>query len=300
MGDLFIGQSLTVDNDAVFFLLRFGGADNVLQRIEFGSIDIVKLQKLIVINGFVFKPAVDGSLGVNLLDLLHHGVDTVFGHSRSGNRNDGAIVQKFCHYLAALFLILAGLTGEMYGFGQHFQCSVRCKVENIAIGFLLAINTSGRLHAENGLHILRSGCGIGAGKHQHRRPLRNGHARGQFPTGKRDGILIFTDGFADKLQRVLCVVFLVSIALSGNIGNAEMHKHRVMAEHFAERLCLFDAGHHPQRMAEHIAVGIGREGIDAVLVLFCHQIQERTDVRFVYEVTLNGTLWDLTPAMRSS
>ena len=175
-----------------------------------------------------------------------------------------------------------------------------CKVENIAIGFLLAVNTSGRLHTENGLHILRSGRGIGAGKHQHRRPLRNGHTRGQFSAGKRDGILIFTDGFANKLQRVFCVVFLVSIALSGNIGNAEMHKHRVMAEHFAECLCLFDTWHHPQRMAEHIAVGIGRERIDAVLVLFCHQIQERTDVRFVYEIALNGTLRNFTPAMRSS
>ena len=96
------------------------------------------------------------------------------------------------------------------------------------------------------------------------------------------------------------MVFLVSIALSGNIGNAEMHKHRVMAEHFAECLCLFDTGHHPQRMAEHITVGIGREGIDAVLVLFCHQIQERTDIHLVYEIALNGTLWDLTPAMRST
>ena len=79
-----------------------------------------------------------------------------------------------------------------------------------------------------------------------------------------------------------------------------MHKHRVMAEHLAECLCLFDTGHHPQRMAEHIAVGIGREGIDAVLVLFCHQIKERTDIRLVYEIALNGTLRNLTLAMRSS
>ena len=104
----------------------------------------------------------------------------------------------------------------------------------------------------------------------------------------------------DKLQRVFCVIFLVSITLSGNIGNAEMHKHRVMAEHFAECLCLFDTGHHPQRMAEHIAVGIGREGIDAVLVLFCHQIKERPDIRFMHKIALNGTLRNLTLAVRSS
>ena len=299
MGDLLIGKSLTVDNDAVFFLLCLGGADNIFQRIEFKSIDIVKLQKLIVINRFVFKPAVDGSLGVNLLDLLHHGVNAVFGHSRSGNCNDRAVVQKFCHHLTAFLFILTGLSGKMHGFGQDFQGSVGCKVENIAIGFLLAVNTSGRLHTENGLHILRGGCGIGAGKHQHRRPLRNGHARGQFSAGKRDGIFVIADGGTDKLQCVFCVVFLVGIAFSGDIGNTEMHKHRVMTEHFAERLCLFDAGHHPQRMAEHIAVGIGREGIDAVLVVLCHQVKERPDIRFMHKIALNGTLRNLTLAVRS-
>ena len=157
MGNLLIGQPLSVHNNAVLFLLRFGSADDIFQIVEFRSIDIVQLQQLVIIERFVLKAAVNGSFGIDLLDLLHHGIDAVFGHARACNGNNGTIVQKFGHHLTALFLILAGLTGKMHGFGQHLQCSVRSKVKHIAVGFLLSVNASGRLHAEDRLHILRCG-----------------------------------------------------------------------------------------------------------------------------------------------
>ena len=57
------------------------------------------------------------SLSVDLLDLFHHRIDAIIGHSGTGNSNNRAIVQEFFHRFTAFLLILARLARKMHRLG---------------------------------------------------------------------------------------------------------------------------------------------------------------------------------------
>lgn len=116
----------------------------------------------------------------------------------------------------------------------------------------------------------------------------------------------------EGVEEPLKITFVYKTGIHSNFNgkNFKPKRRNAAALHSDAELCSYasdeaaelcsHSSNDTQRMAEHITVGIGREGIDAVLVLFCHQIKERTDIRLVYEIALNSTLRNLALAMWAS
>ena len=200
MFNLFICQALTVYNNLAFFLGCLRSADNIPEFIELRSVNIVQLQQFIVIYRFIFKAAVNCTFGIDLLDLLHHGLHAVFFRAGSCDCNNRTVIQKFRHCFAALLLIFARFTRQVNRLGKNLQRSVRSKIEYKAICFLFAVDTACGLNAEDGLHILGRSRRIRSGKHKNGCPFFYSNAGCQLTAGKRDGKLVLPDGVADKVK----------------------------------------------------------------------------------------------------
>ena len=297
--DLLVVQALTVYDDLAFFLLCLGRAYDVLELIEHGGVELVKLQKLIVIDGFIVEAAVDCALGIDLLDLLHHGFDAVFLRSGAGYGNDRAVIQKLRHCSAALLLAAAGLPGKVDGLGQHSQSPVGSEIEHVTIRLLLALDLTGGLNTEYGLHVLRGGGRIGAGEHEHRRPLLNGDARRELAAGEGYGIGVVPYYGLDLIEGAVVIILLIIIALARDVGYAKGFEHWVLTEYALQSAGFLYAGNHPERMAEHIAVFLRGEGIVAVLILLDHEVQEGPYILFMNKIALDRACGDLSLAVRA-
>ena len=59
----------------------------------------------------------------------------------------------------------------------------------------------------------------------------------------------------------------------------------------AQGLSLFDAGDHPEGMAEQVAVFLIGIRIAAVRVVFCNQVQEAPDIAFVNKISCLRSGW---------
>ena len=141
---------------------------------------------------------------------------------------------------------------EVVDFRDYIQRAIRCKVEGVGALLLLAVNASGRLHAENGLHIPGSRRICAAGQQHNGRPLRHSYAGCKAAAGQGDSVFVIGNGVLNFFQRL--VVGFLFVAGSSDIGNFELLKHRVPFQQFAQsRRCIY-ARHNPERVPEHITV----------------------------------------------
>ena len=149
---LFVGESLPVNVDVLYFFRLFACADNLFQGFEIGKFDVVQFQQIVVVEVFVVETVAHNTVGVGSLQLLKHTVDVVLTHVGTFYRNYGAIIQKFSHYLAVVACV-ACFCRKPACFRHHFQCSVGGEIENETTFFHLAVDVCGGLNTENRLQI---------------------------------------------------------------------------------------------------------------------------------------------------
>ena len=239
-------KTLTVDVDFVFLFPRSRFTDLRLQLLELLLVLIRQIHEhRFFVQMLVVKTALDDHLGIRLLELTHHTVDVVRLHLRSFHRNDRAECQEFFHLFArTLFAatVLESLCDDR-------QRPVRSEVEHRTILFLLSVYVCRVLHPENGLQIAARRRRELTGKHEHRRPLRHGHAHGQPSARQCDCIAVvrvLSYRVPHHLQRAAPLLLFVAVSCYIDDFERAGTKDRVLFEQCTERLRLFHPRHHPQ------------------------------------------------------
>ena len=137
------------------------------------------------------------------------------------------------------------------------------------------------------MQIVGGRSGERSGQHKHSRPLRHRDAGGQLAAGKGDGVAIVSCA-VDSLPHLLERIFgaFLFIAVTGHIDNIKYTaaKDRVFLHQLAQSLRFFDAGNHPEGMAEQVAVFLVGIRIVAVRVVFCNQVQKAPNIAFVDKI----------------
>ena len=83
------------------------------------------------------------------------------------------------------------------------------------------------------------------------------------------------------------------VAVTGNIDNIKCTtaKDLVFLHQLAQGLSFFDAGNHPEGMAEQVAVFLVGIRIVAVRVVFCNQVQKAPNITFVDKIAHLCSSW---------
>ena len=222
-----------------------------------------------------------------MLDRGHHLLDVVGLHPGAGNGYDGAVVQKLAEDAASVRLrrvVLRHAARDLRRLGEHLQRAVGCEVEGVAVGLHLAAEVAGALHAEDRLHVLCGGRDRASGDHQDGRPFGHRHAGRELAARERDGILVLADGLLHQFEGTVEMPLFVVVALAGDVGDAVPLEIPVLAQQGGKRLGRRDAWHHPERMAEEVAVFLRGEWIAAFRAVAGYEIKEAPHVIFMHEV----------------
>ena len=148
-----IGKALPVDIDLAGFGRSLRRADNAFQILKALKLQLVQLEQLVVVKIDVVKSVLNGSFGIDALQLLQELVGVILLHLCAADRNNRAVIEKFAHDDLVGLRGLSRFGGEGRGFRHHFECAVRRKVKHIAGLLYLPVLFAWRLNAEDGLQI---------------------------------------------------------------------------------------------------------------------------------------------------
>ena len=191
-----------VDVDFGFLFGGFLLAELVRQGMEQLHIVLVHGDAgVLLVDRFIVKAALDGSIHRQTLDLPHHSGDAVCSHLGAVHRNHRAEIQKLAQCRPVLLLVGPAPLGNAVDLRNHVQDTVRGKVKDVAAFLLLAVQHPCRLHPEDGLHIAGRSRACRPGQHHHSRPLRHRHAGGQLAAGNGNGIAVRLDDLLYQRQK---------------------------------------------------------------------------------------------------
>ena len=93
------------------------------------------------------------------------------------------------------------------------------------------------------------------------------------------------------LERIFGAFLLVAVTRHIDNIKCTAAKDRVFLHQLAQGLRLFDAGNHPEGMAEQVAVFLVGIRIVAVRVVFCNQVQKAPNIAFVDKIAHLCSSW---------
>ena len=230
------------------------------------------------------------ALHIHAFELLKHLLGVEPFHLASIYSDDRAEIQEFAELLTVGSGLFAGFCGDFGRFGKHFESAVGSEVKHITVFLDASVDGCRGLHAEDGLHISR-GCGVVASRqHQHTGPGLYADAGGETAARERYGachVGVGAYGVVHLAQRILVGFLFVAVAC--HVDDFKQPENGMIAEHGGESLCRLNARHHPQRMAEDVAVTFVGKGVNVVaFARLCEQIEEVLNVLFVNELALVG------------
>ena len=157
-------------------------------------------------------------------------------------------------------MFLRLLAGASWSFGclcHHGEYTVRSKVKDVSIRFLLSVDLSRTLHTEDGLHVVGSTCLCRTAKHEYGCPFLDSHTSCELATRKGYGIVLLRfldDGITHLLQ---CFsLWVVRVTITCHIDHIEVTEDGMFLQFVLKCKSLLHSWHQPEGVTEVLLVSL--------------------------------------------